>query len=165
VKPAATGKNRIVLLAIACVSTALVLLIVFKLISGSSPAEATTTEAIPESQTVYYVATDGSDDNPGTLDRPWQTIQKAADTAGPGDVIYVRGGTYNEQVTIMRSGQENAFVTFENYKDETPVISGAGLAPDEDDEKNALILIRDKSYIRIKGFEITDYSSDGESLV
>ncbi|USG66605.1 hypothetical protein NDK47_04705 [Brevibacillus ruminantium] len=28
--------------------------------------------------TVYYVALDGDDSNPGTLDSPWRTIQKAA---------------------------------------------------------------------------------------
>jgi len=37
----------------------------------------------------YYVSTSGDDSNPGTEVLPWRTIQKAADTVGPGDVVYV----------------------------------------------------------------------------
>ena len=42
----------------------------------------------------YYVSTDGSDANPGTIDRPFQTIQKAAALMVAGDTTYVRAGTY-----------------------------------------------------------------------
>ena len=43
---------------------------------------------------VYYVATSGSDANPGTLTQPWRTIQKAAATLQAGDAVYIRAGTY-----------------------------------------------------------------------
>lgn len=52
----------------------------------------------------YYVSTTGNDSNPGTSDLPWKTIQKAANSAGAGNVIVVRNGTYNELVTISISG-------------------------------------------------------------
>ena len=42
----------------------------------------------------YWVATDGSDSNPGTWNQPWGTIQHAADTIAAGDVILVKPGTY-----------------------------------------------------------------------
>ena len=42
----------------------------------------------------YYVATTGSDSNPGTMDQPFATVQKGADTAVAGDTVYLRGGTY-----------------------------------------------------------------------
>jgi len=41
-----------------------------------------------------YVATTGSDTNPGTLAAPWKTVQKAANTALPGQTVCVRGGVY-----------------------------------------------------------------------
>jgi parallel beta-helix repeat protein len=41
-----------------------------------------------------YVATTGSDSNPGTSDAPWRTLQYAVDTIRPGDTILVRPGTY-----------------------------------------------------------------------
>jgi hypothetical protein len=40
----------------------------------------------------YYVATDGSDSNAGTLLAPFATIQHAATVLSPGDTCYIRGG-------------------------------------------------------------------------
>jgi len=42
----------------------------------------------------YYVSPTGSDANPGTIDKPFGTIQKGADTAVAGDTVWLRGGTY-----------------------------------------------------------------------
>jgi hypothetical protein len=44
--------------------------------------------------TAYYVAPNGADQNPGSSDRPFGTLQKAADTARPGDTVIVRDGIY-----------------------------------------------------------------------
>jgi len=33
-----------------------------------------------------------SDDAPGTAERPWKTVAKAAETARAGDVVVIRGG-------------------------------------------------------------------------
>jgi len=44
--------------------------------------------------TDYYVATTGSDTDPGTGALPWATLQHAVDWVGPGDTILVRSGTY-----------------------------------------------------------------------
>ena len=40
----------------------------------------------------FYVSKTGSDFSPGTEASPWRTIQKAADTIGPGDTAWVREG-------------------------------------------------------------------------
>ncbi|MGB8491115.1 MAG: Ig-like domain-containing protein [Bacteroidales bacterium] len=42
----------------------------------------------------YYIATWGSDLNPGTLDQPWATWQRGVTMAYPGDTVYIRGGVY-----------------------------------------------------------------------
>ncbi|HEX2068883.1 MAG TPA: DUF1565 domain-containing protein, partial [Actinomycetota bacterium] len=39
--------------------------------------------------TTYYVSISGNNANPGTQSSPWRTIQRAADTAGPGDTVVV----------------------------------------------------------------------------
>lgn len=39
--------------------------------------------------TNYYVSPTGNDLNPGTLDRPFATIQKAANVAKEGSIIYI----------------------------------------------------------------------------
>jgi hypothetical protein len=74
----------------------------------------------------YYVATTGSDGNPGTsLAAPFATIQKCATVAQPGDTCWIRGGVYRETVRPARSGASGAPITFRAYNDEAVVISGA----------------------------------------
>ena len=105
-----------------------------------------------------FVATDGDDANDGaSLSFPWRTVQKAADSAQPGDVVCVRGGVYNEQVTIHVSGTASAYITFRSYPGETAVIDGTGITvPDAD---NGLVYIKDRAYIIFQGFEVRNYST------
>ncbi|MEX0745532.1 MAG: right-handed parallel beta-helix repeat-containing protein [Phycisphaeraceae bacterium] len=53
-----------------------------------------------------------SDQNPGTSDEPWRTVQHAADTVEPGDTVYVMEGQYDEQVLIRTSGRAEAPILF-----------------------------------------------------
>ncbi|EEL61839.1 Polysaccharide Lyase Family 9,YwoF [Bacillus cereus F65185] len=63
----------------------------------------------------YYVSPTGNDLNPGTLDQPYATIQKAAIVATEGSTIYIRGGVYDQKVRATRSGSSGAPITFQNY--------------------------------------------------
>jgi len=58
----------------------------------------------------YYVDPKGDDANPGTMEKPFATIQHAVDLVEPGDVIYLKGGTYRESVTVTRSGRPDAYI-------------------------------------------------------
>jgi hypothetical protein len=42
----------------------------------------------------YFVAPSGNDEAAGTVNSPWQTLQHAAETVGPGDRVTVRAGSY-----------------------------------------------------------------------
>jgi len=42
---------------------------------------------------VYYIATNGIDTNPGTSNSPFATITKAQSAAASGDTVYLLGGT------------------------------------------------------------------------
>jgi len=55
----------------------------------------------------YYVSPSGNDNNPGTKNLPWRTIQKAANTIAPGKTAVIKAGNYNEFVKIKRSGTSN----------------------------------------------------------
>ncbi len=109
----------------------------------------------------YYVATNGSDANPGTLDRPWRTIQKAAASVGAGSTVYVRGGSYHERVAIHVSGAPGQPIVFQSYPGEQAIIDGTGLTPPAG--WSALIDIRDKSHLVIQGFEICHYRTAQEN--
>ena len=56
----------------------------------------------------YYVAKTGSDTNPGTLDQPFLTIQRAASVMVAGDTAYIRSGVYRETVRPANSGAPGA---------------------------------------------------------
>ena len=77
----------------------------------------------------YYVATDGSDQAAGTaVDMPFATLTKAFKVAGPGDAIFLRGGTYRELVQVSSGGgAPGAYLTVQAYNQEVPVIKGSNL--------------------------------------
>lgn len=79
----------------------------------------------------YYVATTGSDANPGTEALPWRMIQKAGSTMVAGDMVMIRGGVYEEVLRPQNSGAEGAYITYRSYPGEQAIIrstdtSGAG---------------------------------------
>ena len=95
--------------------------------------------------TVFYVAPNGSNTNAGTIDAPWQTIQKALNTLQPGQKAYVRAGTYLEALTMSRAGTAAAPITIEAYPGEKPII-------DAELVRRPLVLQSSAGYFRIKGF-------------
>ncbi len=55
----------------------------------------------------YFVSQNNpaaSDDNPGTVDKPFKTVAKAASIAMPSDIITVGEGTYREEVVFNKNG-------------------------------------------------------------
>jgi len=77
------------------------------------------------SGTNYYVATTGNDTNPGTLDRPWRKIGRAAATMVAGDSALVRGGVYFESVNPAQSGAESDPITYAAYDTESVIVDGS----------------------------------------
>lgn len=52
----------------------------------------------------FYVSPSGNDSNPGTYEKPWKTIEKAANTLASGQTAIILAGTYSERVDIRRDG-------------------------------------------------------------
>ncbi len=76
--------------------------------------------------TAWYVAPWGDNTNyPGTLAKPFETIQRAANIAQPGDIVYIRGGVYHETVTPTHSGTAAAPIVYEPYNGESVTLDGA----------------------------------------
>lgn len=97
-----------------------------------TPAKPANTYTLPNKAPVnitgntYYVsAKDGSDDNSGTLDKPFATISKAAYIMVAGDACMIREGTYRETLKPQNSGSSNKPILFSSYNNEKVVISGA----------------------------------------
>ena len=75
----------------------------------------------------YFVSPQGSDRNPGTIARPFKTIQKCADLVRPGETCWLRRGTYRETVRPAASGTSTEPITFKAYQQERVTISGTEL--------------------------------------
>ena len=71
-----------------------------------------------------YVARNGSDVSPGTIRRPFRTLQRALDALRPGDTAYVRHGTYAETVLAHRRGTAAANIALRAFPGERPVLTG-----------------------------------------
>ena len=101
----------------------------------------------------YYIAPNGSDSNPGTLTQPFFTLNKAWTVVAAGDIIYMRGGTYNYG-TVMnslsgKSGTSGNTIKVWAYPGEYPVIDYAGV--NLTGQKIGLRL-NSISYVHFKGF-------------
>ncbi len=67
-----------------------------------------------------------SDDNEGTIAKPFKTINKAAQIATPGTRVFIHKGTYRETVQPVRggSGPEN-MISYEAYNGEEVIIKAS----------------------------------------
>src|SRR5262249_34617547 len=100
---------------------------------------------------VYYVSPSGSDEGPGTVDRPFATLAKGAGLLRPGDTLYLRGGTYADNlVDKLKQGGASwtAPVTLAAYPGERPVLRpGAG-------KFVARVMGGGKSYVQLVGLTL-----------
>ena len=81
-----------------------------------------------------------ADTNPGTEEKPFKTVQRAAGVAKPGDTVYVMAGKYDERVKVQAGGTEGKPVTFVAMPRRSATVGGFD---------------REASYIRVECFEIT----------
>ncbi len=64
----------------------------------------------------------------GTKERPYKTIQEAANVARPGDTVLVNPGVYREAVNPIYAGTENARITYKSVEKNGAHITGAEVA-------------------------------------
>ncbi|HEX5083002.1 MAG TPA: right-handed parallel beta-helix repeat-containing protein [Blastocatellia bacterium] len=109
---------------------------------------------------VYYVASTGSDSNPGSESRPFRTIQKAADSVNPGDTVLVDDGVYTYSgpndcygkvvVCVSGGGAPDNWVVFRSRNKWAAKIDG------ENGKAGSGFVVRGgASYVRIQDFEMT----------
>lgn len=111
--------------------------------------------AFAQSNSLFYVATNGNDSNPGTETAPWRSIQHAADTVRAGSTVNVRGGVYEELVNIKASGNaSDGYITFKSSPGETAILDATHFTPGD---RSGILTIHNQSYVRIDGFEIRNY--------
>ena len=74
--------------------------------------------------------------------------------AGPGDTVYIRGGTYKGAVNCTRSGNSGACITFRAYQGELPIFQGSG---------GSGISSSTAQYVRFIGIAVRNFTSASRS--
>ena len=134
--------------------------------SPTMPADQTKTPSLKSASINYYVATTGSDNNPGTSASPFKTIQKAANIVAPGDTVIVKDGVYPAtsiytwHTWIACCGTADNYITFRSEHKWGAVLTGG------DTYDQCFMLYNapnDVSYIKFIDFDIQHFQGSGVS--
>jgi len=74
----------------------------------------------------YYVDqthANSSDQNTGSIERPWETITKANQTLIAGDTVYIKAGTYSSYITPANSGTSSSPITYKSFGTDSVIVS------------------------------------------
>lgn len=110
-----------------------------------------------------YVSPVGDDAGAGTITAPWRTIQKAANSAKPGDVVNIRAGIYRELVKINVSGTPAERIVFRSAPNEVAVLDAAGLRLPAFEAP--LIRLANRKYVTIQGLELRNVRTASDRTV
>jgi len=112
-----------------------------------------TVEDEPETNNnIFYVSPFGSNNNNGSLDKPWKTIQFAVDSIEDKATLIVKSGIYNERVLFLGDEDSNIYLKGENKA----IIDGSGLTPVN---RQALIGIHNAHNIVIENVELRNFKT------
>jgi hypothetical protein len=102
----------------------------------------------------YYISPSGDNANDGHFATPWATITHGLEQAQPADTLFLRGGTYYEQVTTVRDGADQRPIVLMSYGSEIPYIDGVN-----DDFRNGVVI--GNSYITLVGVKVRNWDDSG----
>ena len=86
-------------------------------------------EVNAETQIVYHVDknhTNASDDNPGTNDLPFKSINRAAEILKPGDMVIIHEGVYRETIRPASGGASpDSMIVYKSANGEDVIVKGS----------------------------------------
>lgn len=122
-----------------------------------------------EGATEIFVSPSGKDSNPGTLQKPLRSIQKAAGNLGPGETVTLLAGVYelDSIVVITAKGTNEQWVTVRGASGAKVILEGINL--DIVNSKvypgnNGLIQIQDAEYVRIQNIHVRNSHRAGINI-
>jgi parallel beta-helix repeat protein len=100
----------------------------------------------------YFAAPDGAAGNPGTIERPLDlvTALSTSSPVGPGDTLWLRGGTYHGLFRSYLTGTSAAPIIVRNYRGERVTIDGS---PQAQHNQDTALLVRG-AWTWYWGFEV-----------
>jgi len=114
----------------------------------------------------YYLSPNGSDSNSGVITSPWFSLQKAWSVLLPGDILYLRGGTYTytkQQYLVGRNGTSGNLIKIHSYPGELPIIT-RGTTFDKSAGWHKGMVFMKANFIHIKGIRFTGMYTDDDQV-
>lgn len=126
-------------------------------------------ELIVTRKATHFVAVNGDNNALGTADRPWATINYAAEQAEAGDTVVVRDGHYvlPAQVRPRNSGRPDAWINFLGFPGEHPILDAQMVQRPSSARlglNNGAFQIEGVSYIRVAGLTIINSHDAGFTI-
>ncbi|HSU52433.1 MAG TPA: right-handed parallel beta-helix repeat-containing protein [Candidatus Dormibacteraeota bacterium] len=119
---------------------------------------------VPPTNGDIFVSPTGDDNNPGTLAQPFFNLARAISLAAPGNVIYLRGGTYfyNETIHVDAPGSPTNLTKVWNYPGEHPTLDFTNQPYAS--ANRALYLTTNANCWHFKGLEIANAGDNGMKI-
>lgn len=107
----------------------------------------------------YYVSPSGDDANDGTFEFPWKTFKQAANNLVAGDILFIRGGLYQERLVVDHSsGTATNPIIITSFENEEVIIDGMdNTFPDKGSGSPLVWIVND--WVIVKNLTI-QYSGD-----
>jgi hypothetical protein len=118
----------------------------------------------------YFVSLKGFDNNPGTVDNPFRTIQKASGQVKPGDTITIRGGTYLLDAQFKpQGGEQGNWVVYRSMPGEKAILDGSEIYVVDGGNKGQLfsrttqgvVQIEKASYVKFENIGVINSRAAG----
>jgi PKD domain-containing protein/parallel beta helix pectate lyase-like protein/pectate lyase-like protein len=103
----------------------------------------------PAFPVTYVVDPSGDDQNSGTIDTPWRTVQHAVAQAVAGDAVVIQPGTYAESVHLDHGGSVDAPIIV------TAAPGAVLISPDATASAEAIDIGMSVAYVTLNGIEAT----------
>lgn len=108
----------------------------------------------------YYISPDGNDENTGSMNYPFRTIQHGIDSIKPGETLIIRDGTYKESLDISnKTGSTSLGYILKAYDGEEVVIDLSGM------DKAYAIRVTNSSDWTIENINLNNINQYGFSLL
>lgn len=113
----------------------------------------------------YFISPGGNDANPGTQDAPFKTLMRAQSAAAAGDVVYIRGGIYDQfDIPVTHNPFEDVYhyvndiyksgITYAAYPgDDRPVFDFSSVPTDQ--RVAAFYVETQVTDVNFVGFDVT----------
>lgn len=116
---------------------------------------------LPTGLKYLYVATTGDDSNSGAIDKPFLTINKAAQVAIAGDVVVIKSGTYKptSSIQVANSGTATNPITFYAEEKDAVIIDGSSSTTPNAADRLGLFIIQGttgttKNWVTVDGLRV-----------